>query len=79
MGATRETMIVFRSHWEAIRVLEPTEQVEVYNAIFGYGMDGVVPTALSATGRMIFRLVKPQIDANIEKYMLRVRGGTAGA
>ena len=50
------------------------EQGVVYNAIYGYALDGVEPE-LTGVAKAIFLLVKPQIDANNAKYENGKKGG----
>ena len=58
-----DSMIFYRSFYEAISKLEPSLQLEIYNAIFDYGLCEE-ELALSPMACAIFELIKPQIDAN---------------
>lgn len=60
-----DSMVFYRSFYEAIKDLDNDIQVEVYNAIFGYGLNGDIPN-LSPMANAIFTLVKPQIDRSIK-------------
>ena len=70
----RESMIIYRSFYDAIKELEPTHQAEVWKAVFGYGLNkkDINLKGLPAT---IFTLIKPQLDANIRKYENGSKGG----
>lgn len=63
----RDSMIFYRSFYEAICQLTPEIQAEVYNAIFSYSLDFIDPK-LSGMSKTIWLLIKPQLDANIRKF-----------
>lgn len=63
----RDSMIFYRSFYEAIKELPLDTQGEIYNAIFCYGLDFQVPE-LSGVSKTIWTLIKPQIDANIKRF-----------
>ena len=63
----RDSMIFYRSFYEAIKELPLETQGEIYNAIFTYGLDFEV-TELSGVSKTIWTLIKPQIDANIKRF-----------
>ena len=63
----RDSTIIYRSFFEAIKELPIKNQGEVWNAVFEYSLNfnEVTLTGLSKT---IFTLIKPQLDANIKRY-----------
>ena len=63
----RDTMIFYRSFYEAIKELPFDKQGEVYNAIFSYGLD-FTEVELNGISKTIWTLIKPQIDANIKRF-----------
>jgi hypothetical protein len=63
----RDSMIIYRSFYEAIKGLEKHDQAEVWNAVYSYALD-FVEVELSGMAKVIFTLIKPQLDANIAKY-----------
>ena len=63
----RDTMIFYRSFYEAIKELPLETQGELYNALFSYGLDFIDPE-LKGISKTVWILIKPQIDANIRKY-----------
>lgn len=71
-------MVFYRSFYEAIKDLDNDIQVEVYNAIFGYGLNGDIPN-LTPMANAIFTLVKPQIDANNKRKENGKINGAKGA
>ena len=70
----RESMIIYRSFYEAIKNLPAEDAAQVYNAIFDYGLNGNAQE-LSGIALTIFTLIKPQLDANIRKFENGTKGG----
>ena len=67
-------MVFYRSFYEAI-VLQPKKiQADIYNAICDYALNGNEPK-ITGIALSIFRLAKPQIDANNERYVIGKKGG----
>lgn len=64
---TRDTMIVYRSFYEAIKELSFEDQGRVWNAVFEYGLN-FNELELSGISKTIFKLMKPNIEANIKRY-----------
>jgi hypothetical protein len=63
----RDSTIIYRSFYEAVRELPPHNQAEVWTAIFEYSLNRTV-VDLSGLSKTIFRLIKPQLDANLKRY-----------
>lgn len=63
----RDSMIIYRSFYEAIKELTKEEQANIYDAIFSYGLD-FNEVQLTGISKTVFTLIKPQIDANIKRY-----------
>ncbi len=63
----RDSTIIYRSFYEAIIELQDKNQAELWRAIFEYSLnfEQIELTGLSKT---IFTLIKPQLDANIQRY-----------
>ena len=73
-----ESMVFYRSFYEAIEDLDDNEtKLRAYQAIFKYGLDGEKPE-LKGTEKAIFRLIKPQIDANNIRKTNGNKGGEYG-
>jgi len=70
----REGFIFYRSFREAISDLQPEDQLKAYNAIFDYALDGIEPE-VKGVASAIFKIAKPQIDANNQRYMNGKKGG----
>jgi len=63
----RDTMIFYRSFYDAIKNLSQADQCEIYNAIFSYGLNFEEPE-LTGVPASFWTLIKPQIDANIKRF-----------
>ena len=63
----RDTMIIYRSFFEAIRELPKENQAEIWNAVYELGLNGV-EIELQGLSKTIFMLVKPQIEANLKRF-----------
>lgn len=78
----RESMVFYRSFADTI--MKVKEQIgadaamELYEAIMYYGLDGEV-NELSPLVDAFFTLIKPQLDANIRKYLNGKKGAKHGA
>lgn len=70
----RESLLIYRSFFEAIKELEKENQAEIWNAVFelGFYKNEVELHGISKT---VFTLIKPQIEANIRKYENGKKGG----
>lgn len=73
----RDSIVFYRSFYEAIKEIPLEQQGIVYNAIYGYALDGVEPE-LNGIAKAIFLLVKPQIDANNSRYENGKKGAEYG-
>lgn len=63
----RDTMIIYRSFFEAIRELPKENQAEIWNAVYELGLNGI-EVELQGLSKTIFMLVKPQIEANLKRF-----------
>lgn len=63
----RDSVLFYRSFWEAIRELDPEGQAKILKAILEYGLDGIEPE-INGVERALFCLMRPQIDANNRRY-----------
>ncbi|MBT9811202.1 hypothetical protein GPL26_16375 [Enterocloster citroniae] len=70
----RDSMVFYRSFFEAVKTLPPEQFKNAVMAIMGYGFDGVEP-GTEGIERTIYLLVKPQIDANNRRYQNGTKGG----
>lgn len=72
-----ESMVFYKSFYDAIKGLAPEMQAEVYNAVFEYGLYGQT-LELSPIANTIFTLIKPQIDANNKRRENGKKGAEYG-
>jgi len=70
----RESMVIYRSFYEAIKDLTPNDQAKVWGAVFDYGLNEH-EQELEGLPNTIFKLIKPQLDANLRKYENGQKGG----
>lgn len=70
----RDSFIIYRSFMEIIRELDDMQAKEFIMAISDYALDGVEPT-LEGTLSMLWKPVKPQLDANRKRYENGKKGG----
>lgn len=70
----RDSVIFYKSFYEALKELPSEQQGEVYNAIFQYQFEGI-ECKLSGISKTVFTLIKPQLDANNIKYENGCKGG----
>jgi hypothetical protein len=64
----RDSLIFYRSFYEAISELPKETQAELYDAIFQYSLN-FKEVELSGVAKTVFTLIKPQLDANIKRYI----------
>ncbi len=74
MKKSRDSLIFYRSFFEAIKELDADVQANVYNAIFEYSLN-FKEVELTGISKSIFTLIKPQLDANNKRYENGKKGG----
>lgn len=70
----RESFIFYKSFYESIKELDPSDQVQIYNAIFNYQFEGK-EIELKGICKSIFTLIIPQLEANNKRYLNGLKGG----
>lgn len=70
----RDSLVFYRSFAEAISDLDEKDQLAAFWNIVRYGLDGDEPTERGAASA-VFRMAKPQIDANYSRYKNGMKGG----
>ena len=73
----RESMVFYRSFWEAIKELDQETQLKVYDAIFEYALN-LNEIQLEGVAKTVFTLIKPQLDANLQRYQNGKKGAEHG-
>lgn len=74
MSKQRESFVFYRSFFEAIEEVEPQDQLPIYRAIAMYALDRKEPK-LTGFAKVLWRLIKPQIDANWARFENGCKGG----
>lgn len=64
----RDSMIIYRSFFEAIKELPKENQAEVWNAVYELGLNGK-RVDLKGISKTIFTLIAPQLEANYKKFL----------
>jgi len=64
----RDSMVLYRSFYEALRPAPPEIQAEACMAVFAYAMDGIEPE-LEGPAKAAFEMMRPQVrrDGKQEK------------
>lgn len=70
----RESIVFYRSFYEAIKLQPKKIQADLYNALLEYAFTGEVIEMNNAV-KSVFLLIKPQIDANNTRYENSKKGG----
>lgn len=73
----RESFVMYRSFWDAIRELPNEDIANSIKAIAEYALNGVPPD-VSGVAKSIFIMAKPQIDANNKRYENGNKGAEYG-
>ena len=71
----RDSLVVYRSTFEAGQSLPEKQRLKFYESIFDYALNDVEPTNLSGNLKIFFDLTKPLIDSNNKKYKNGCKGG----
>lgn len=70
----RDSFVFYRSFYEAIKDLDKKEQSNLLCAICELALNGN-EIELNGISSTIFKLIKPQINANLKRYKNGVKGG----
>lgn len=70
----KDSFVFYRSFYEAINDLPDKEQIKVYKAICELSLN-FKEVELKGLGSTIFKLIKPQIEANNKRYENGKKGG----
>lgn len=69
----RDSMVLYRSFYEAVSDLPDDERLACLDAVIRYGLDGT-ETREGVAG-VVLKIAKPIIDKNNERYMNGCKGG----
>ena len=70
----KHSFVFYKSFFEAIENIPKKDQLDIYRAIPNYIFNRVEPQ-LKGMQKTIWILIKPQVDANLEKYQNGKKGG----
>lgn len=70
----RESMVFYRSFYEAIVDLPDVELAQAFRAIAEYGLNGI-EVECAGSAKVALKMAKPQIDKNNARYMNGKKGG----
>ena len=73
----RDSMVIYRSFYDAIKQLSVKDQAAVWDAIFNRGFYFEKPN-LKGMAYAVWLLIEPQIEANIKRYENGVKFGALG-
>jgi hypothetical protein len=74
---TRDSIIIYRSWYEAIKELDADVKVSLYEAIIHYGLNQEEPK-LHGIAQVVWQLIKPNVDANYRKWENGQKGAQHG-
>ena len=75
MDKMRDSVVFYRSFYEAVKDLPPEAFKESVQAILDYGLDDKPPDKQGTIAHTVFSLVRPQIDANNRRFKNGCKGG----
>jgi hypothetical protein len=64
----RESMVIYRSFYDSIRLLSVEDQAAIWDAVFNRGFYNKKPN-LQGMAFAVWLLIEPQIEANLRKYL----------
>ena len=70
----RDSVVFYRSFYEAAQKLSKTERLRFYDAFFAYALNGEVPENLGASWAL-FTMAKPLVDKNNQRFENGKKGG----
>ncbi len=76
MKTKRDSIVVYRSFYEAAKALGDQEELELYRAIFEFGLDHK-NTDMGPMAAAMFKLIQPQLEANYKKWQSSQKGAQA--
>ena len=71
----RDSFVFYRGFYEAACDLDDDERLKLYDALAEYALNGAETLKERSVARAVFKSVKPQIDANNQRYENGKKGG----
>ena len=75
MANTVEAFTFFRSFYEALMEMRPADRHAMYDAIMRYTFEGEEPELRNSVQRMMFKVLRPNLDSSIEARINGKKGG----
>lgn len=73
----RDSILFYRSFYDAVKALPKKHQLAAFESIIEYGFNGVEPDGEGVISA-IFALIKPQVDANNRRFINGSKGAEHG-
>lgn len=73
-----ESFVFYRSFRDAIDECPENTQLELYRAMTKYVFEGVQPAFADTYARIVWKLIKPQLDANLRRRENGFKGASSG-
>ena len=74
----KDSFVFYKSFYDAIKKIPEECQLELYNAILSYSLEGIEPSNLSSIAEAMFILIRPNIDSSQKRYEASVSNGKKG-
>ena len=74
----RDSFVFYKSFLDAIECFPDEVQIVLYKAVTGYALNGIEPQ-LNGAEKGVWALIKPQLDASINRRDLATNGKKRGA
>ena len=74
----KDSIVFYKSFYEAIQKIPEEEQLKLYNAIFSYSFTEIEPEIEDGIAKAMFILIKPNIDSANARYKASVENGKKG-
>ena len=74
MHTDKNSFVFYRSFFEALQDLNDKDRLKLYDAICDLGLNDI-DTNLRGIANTVFKLIKPQVIANTERYANGKKGG----
>ena len=78
MENKRVSFVFYRSFQEAIDEADKDTQLAIYRAISNYALDKIEPTFENPYANIMWKLIKPQLDANWQRFENGFKGASHG-
>lgn len=75
MSVQRDTFIFYRSFRDALDDLPDDVRGRLYKAIADYALDQIEPNFPIGVESAVWKLIEPQLKANMKKYIASLKGG----